>query len=187
MIDHRRVRFVPLLHRRFGTPSPPRPITLGSRPILFISTFLILYQSLATFSLLPAYGYFHFTDSSIAFLVGPHVTSLLRKPLPFSPGGRTVEDVLDTVMGRSIKTGWRFWNMWKGRKTDEREGEEIAKEFLEELEEKRRWSDKTQVLKDRLMEVKDRVVALRDSQRREDMLRGWKQRGLVSLCLNSVK
>ena len=77
--------------------------------------------------------------------------------------------------------------MWKGRKTDEREGEEVAKEFLEELEEKRRWSDKTQVLKDRLMEVKERVVALRDSQRREDMLRGWKQRGLVSLCLNSVK
>ncbi|KAF8494296.1 hypothetical protein JB92DRAFT_2996715 [Gautieria morchelliformis] len=161
---YRLVRFRPLFNRRFSSvppSSPPRPVTLASRPILFISIFGVLHQSLATLSLLPAYGYFHFTDSSTAFLVGPHVAHLLRKPLPFSHGGRTMEDVLDTVMGSYIKTGWRFWSKWNGRKSDEREADEIVKEVLEELEEKRSWRAESYAMKNRLVEMKDRALALK--------------------------
>jgi hypothetical protein len=165
MVGNRPVRFVTLLHRRLSTGPAPhasalvsRPVTLRSHPVLFTATFGVLYTSLWVLTYYPVYGYFYFTNSSTAFLVGPRVTSLLRKPLPFSRDGRTVEDVIDNAMGGFSNTGWRLWR--KGGKADEREGEEIATDVLEDLDAKRHWIETAQTLKNHLANAKDHAVAL---------------------------
>ncbi|KAG8999626.1 hypothetical protein FRB93_013145 [Tulasnella sp. JGI-2019a] len=121
---------------------PVRPITLRSRPFLFITTFVIVHQTIATASLPPAYYFFQTTGSSTSLLAGPYAAFVLKQHVPFT--NKKVEDVVEDVVRGTIGSSWKLWGMYRGRdKNAEKDSERVAKEAVEGLEGSRRlWTNR---------------------------------------------
>jgi hypothetical protein len=116
--------------------APPRPATLRARPLLFISTFLVFHQAVATGSLFPAYAFFSSTDASTALLAGPTTAYVLKQrvPWPLSRGGedRTVADVVEDGIRASVKGGFGAYRRWKENKATK--ATEVEHEDVEALQ-----------------------------------------------------
>ncbi|KAG8862781.1 hypothetical protein FRB96_000791 [Tulasnella sp. 330] len=127
--------------------SPPlkpfRPITLSARPFLFITTFIVVHQTIATGSLPPAYYFFQTTGSSTSLLAGPYAAFVLRQHIPLT--NKKVEDVVEDVMRGTIGSSWKLWGMYRGKdqKVEDKDSKKVAKETIEGLEGRRRlWTNK---------------------------------------------
>lgn len=99
---------------RFMATPPRRPITFRARPLLFISIFGVVHQTIATASLPPAYYYFQTTGSSPSLLAGPYAAFVLRQRVPFSEGN--VEDCIDKAARVVAGRGGRLWDKYKARR-----------------------------------------------------------------------
>lgn len=66
---------------------------------------------------------------------------ILRQRVPFMRGDRTVEDVTEMLVLRTVKFGWRTLGRWRGRKVTKSEEDEVAEEVVDGLEGKKRWRD----------------------------------------------
>jgi hypothetical protein len=101
-------------------PPPLRAATLRSRPFLFISTFLVFHQAVATGALFPTYAFFSGTNTSTALLAGPTAAAVLRQPLPWprASGGdnRTVADFVEDALRGSVRTGVGALRAWRERR-----------------------------------------------------------------------
>lgn len=140
--------------RAFTTAAPPphapRPVTLRARPLLLISTFLVLHQAVATTSLFPTYYFFKLTDSATSLLAGPYAAFVLRQPAPWPLASRgsdaKIEDVVEKMLRASVARGWGLWSRWRGRNPKagaDAEGAAIADDVVEGLEGgKPRWRDR---------------------------------------------
>jgi hypothetical protein len=131
-----------------GTQPVPRPATFRARPFLFISTFLLLHQSLATASLIPSYSFFRATDSSTSLLAGPYAAFILhqRVPWPFASrnSDRKVEDVVEDLLRGSVSRGWGLFRRWKGNQArGEDNGVAIAEQVIEGMQgDTPKWKDR---------------------------------------------
>jgi hypothetical protein len=102
-------------------PKPPRPATLRGRPFLFISSFLIFHQAVATTSLFPIYSFFSSNDASTAFLAGPTAAFVLRQkapwPLSRKDEDRTLADVVEDGIRGGLRGGFGLFRKWRESKS----------------------------------------------------------------------
>jgi hypothetical protein len=111
-------------HRLYSNTTTPKPATLRARPFLFISSFILLHQAIASGSLIPTYAFFANTDSSTALLAGPTAALVLRQKLPWplarGEDERTVADALEDSVRAGVKGGFGLFRQWReGRKASQ--------------------------------------------------------------------
>jgi len=143
-----------------------------------MGSFVILHQTIATIAIIPVYQYFKYTDSSTALLAGPYVAKLLHIPLPFSKGERTVEDLAEAILKKSIKASWGVMQRWRGRRNQPaQDADHIAEEVIKDLEGQEHWRER---LKKRIVNVKGGDTSIWDKWR------SWRQRGAEQISTLSV-
>jgi hypothetical protein len=99
-----------------STSTPPRPATLRARPLLFLTTFALVHQAVASGALAPAYAFFAGGDTSTALLAGPVAARVLRTDVPWT--GRTVADVLEDGVRSGVRSGFGMLMSWRQRRAE---------------------------------------------------------------------
>lgn len=131
-----------------------RPVTLRSRPFLFITTFVLVHQAISTASLPPAYYFFQSTGSATSVLAGPYAAFVLRQNVPFT--GKKVEDYVEGTVRAMIGSSWKLWGKYRAGKkdgsVDPENADRVAKEAVASMEGKT-WKLRSQVV-DRASGVK---------------------------------
>jgi hypothetical protein len=94
--------------------STSRPATLRARPLLFLTTFALVHQAVASGALAPAYAFFAGGDTSTALLAGPVAARVLRQDVPWT--GRTVADVLEDGVRGGVRSGFGLLMSWRQRR-----------------------------------------------------------------------
>ncbi|KAH8822607.1 hypothetical protein DL96DRAFT_299526 [Flagelloscypha sp. PMI_526] len=134
------------LHRSVTTAATesPKSISLRARPFLFVGTFFVVHQIIATSSLIPAY--YSFKSSMLdsgSFLAGPVAGYVLkiRLPIPGTDDWR-VEDVVEIGLRMALVHGWTLFKSFRERRALKKEektrlqqnSQDLAEEAIEAME-----------------------------------------------------